>query len=145
MIMKYHLHDPNKLVKWPSESPNPSRKDELWKTTCFEFFVSESNSMKYWEVNLSPSADWNVYHFYGYREGMREEARVSSIGIRATDKTLEAIVPLEAFEIDCRATLELGVTAITENILDGEQIYWALIHTSNQADFHQRDSFILKI
>ncbi|KAI2492745.1 hypothetical protein MHU86_21788 [Fragilaria crotonensis] len=145
LTIKYHLHDPKNLVKWPSESRNPSRKDNLWKTTCLEFFFSESKSMKYWEVNLSPSKDWNVYHFDGYREGMRQEAKISSIEIRPMDKTLVAIVPLAPFEIEPHATLELGVTAIVENALDGDQSFWALIHTTNQADFHRRDSFVIKI
>ena len=145
LTIKYHVHDPDNLVKWPSDSLNPSRKDDLWKTTCLEFFFSESKSTKYWEVNLSPSRDWNVYHFDGYREGMKSEAKILSIEIRAMDKTLVAILPLAPFDIEPTATLELGVTAVVENKLDGDQSFWALIHTTNQADFHRRDSFVLKI
>jgi hypothetical protein len=145
LILKYYLHDPSNLVKWPSQSLNPSRKDELWKTTCLEVFVSESESTEYWEVNLSPSKDWNMYHFDGYREGMKQEARVSSLEIQVMDKTLLAVVPLAPFGIEPGKILELGVTAVIDNLLDGDQSFWALIHTGSQADFHRRDSFVLRI
>ncbi len=37
------------------------------------------NSTKYWEFNLSPAGDWNVYRFTDYRQGMEEETAISSL------------------------------------------------------------------
>ena len=145
LILKYYLHDPSNLVKWPSESMNPSRKDELWKRTCFELFFSESKSKTYWEVNLSPSQDWNVYHFDDYRQGMKQESRVTSMEIEVIHNTMFVIVPLAPLEIKPSQALEIGVTAVNESSLDGDQSFWALIHTGNQADFHRRDSFVLRM
>ena len=45
----------------PSPTVNPTRKEELWKNTCLEFFLAVKDSSGYWEFNLSPSGDWNVY------------------------------------------------------------------------------------
>src|SRR6185503_6002309 len=46
------------------------RRDELWKHTCFEAFIALDRAGGYFEINLSPSFDWAVYRFSGYRAGM---------------------------------------------------------------------------
>jgi hypothetical protein len=40
--------------------------------------------------------------------------------------------------------LELAVTAVVE-LQDGEILYWALRHPGEQADFHRREGFGLRI
>ncbi len=47
-----------------------SQKDELWKSTCFEFFVGRPESEFYLEFNFAPSGDFAIYAFDRYREGM---------------------------------------------------------------------------
>src|SRR5215510_12215673 len=64
----------------PSSATNPSRNDELWRTTCFEFFIAVKDSPHYWEFNMSPAGDWNVYMMDAYRQvNMREETRIQSL------------------------------------------------------------------
>src|SRR4051812_19971934 len=58
--------------------PKPgSRADKLWEHTCFEAFFGIQGQDSYWELNLSPSGDWNLYHFDSYRSGMKREARIN--------------------------------------------------------------------
>lgn len=45
-----------------------SRKDELWKTTCFEFFLKDKLSTSYIEMNVNDIGQWNFYRFKNYRE-----------------------------------------------------------------------------
>jgi len=144
LLLTYQLQDGLHQVNWPSIVQSPSRKHDLWKTTCLEFFLSEPNAKEYWEANLSPSGDWNVYHFDDYREGMKPESRVESLEIVVVNKTLHATLKLREFNTASK-TLDLGVTAVTENVSDGSQTFWALIHTGDHADFHRRDSFIVKV
>ena len=40
-----------------------TRRDGLWKATCFEAFLALPNQSRYWEINLSPNGDWAVYSF----------------------------------------------------------------------------------
>ena len=47
----------------------PTRRDELWKHTCFEAFLGAGES-GYVEVNLSPSNEWAAYRFTTYRAGL---------------------------------------------------------------------------
>ena len=49
----------------------PGRRDELWKTTCFELFTRFENDAGYQEYNFSPSRDWAAYSFTAHRQGRR--------------------------------------------------------------------------
>lgn len=123
----------------------PTRLDDLWTDTCFEFFLGVKNSPQYWEFNLSPAGHWNVYRFAGYRQGMTIETAVQRLPFSvqhmsdrlaiALDFNLNLIVPVEQ-------ALEVAITTVVKH-KDGEVTYWALTHTGTEADFHRRDSFML--
>jgi hypothetical protein len=38
----------------------------------------------------------------------------------------------------------MGISSVIQT-LDGYETYWALVHPSQQADFHQREGFILAL
>ena len=122
----------------------PVRKHELWQQTCFEFFLAIANSSRYWEFNLSPSGDWNVYRFSDYREGMQEELAFTSLPFDI--KTGSDCLSLD-LDLDLRAiipttqALEIAITTVIKH-RNGELTYWALTHTGDRADFHRRDSFM---
>jgi hypothetical protein len=125
----------------------PTRQDELWQETCCEFFLGIKNSPRYWEFNLSPAGHWNVYRFDDYRQRMQQETAVTALPFsveRETDK-LKLFLKLNLSEfISPQQPLDVGVTAVIK-LLTGEVTYWALTHPGEQADFHRRDSFILKL
>ena len=50
--------------------PRASRRGHgLWQHTCFEVFVMAEEGPGYREFNFSPSGEWAVYAFRGYRDG----------------------------------------------------------------------------
>jgi hypothetical protein len=128
-------------------SDTPARKHELWKDTCFEFFLGIKNSDQYWEFNLSPAGDWNIYRFDAYRQGMQEETAFTALPFSiqhlsdglaiALDIELDKIVP-------ANQAIEVGITTVIKH-RDGEVSYWALTHQGTEADFHRRDSFIIAL
>src|SRR5688572_26316236 len=61
LIVYYSLTGDISSVSLPEKSATPRRKDELWRHTCFEFFLAIKDQPAYWEFNFSPSGDWNVY------------------------------------------------------------------------------------
>lgn len=133
-------------VLLPSTSVNPGRKDELWKATCFEFFLAIKNRPQYWEFNISPSGHWNVYHMDAYRRvGFREETSIQQLQFEVRNEAsvfnLNAIVDLNTM-LQQGQFLEFGITAIIQT-KDGNETYWALAHPAPFADFHLRESFIL--
>jgi hypothetical protein len=51
----------------PDPSPSRRRCDGLWQTTCLEAFWGFAGQDAYWELNLAPSGDWNLYRLSHYR------------------------------------------------------------------------------
>lgn len=143
----YALLGDVKEVGLAAPSDTPARKHELWKDTCFEFFLGIKNSDRYWEFNLSPAGDWNVYHFDAYRQGMQEETAFTALPFSiqhlsdglaiALDVELDKIVP-------ANQAIEVGITTVIKH-RDAEVSYWALTHEGTEADFHRRDSFIIAL
>lgn len=132
----------------PPISPDPARRDELWKATCFEFFLAVRDEPGYWEFNISPSGDWNVYRMDAYRRvGFREETLLS--WLHSEFKELSAEYWLDV-SVDLTPLIRPGhemfmaITAILQT-KDGSETYWALAHPAAQADFHLREGFILPL
>ncbi|MEH2384525.1 MAG: DOMON-like domain-containing protein [Nostoc sp.] len=128
-------------------SNTPSRKHELWKDTCFEFFLGIKDSARYWEFNLSPVGYWNVYRFDGYRQGMQEETAFTILPFdvqnQADGLALALDVDLGKI-ISADQAIEVGITTVIKH-KNGEVTYWALTHQGAEADFHLRDSFIIEL
>ncbi len=131
----------------PAPTDVPARKNELWQETCFEFFLGIKNSQRYWEFNLSPAGHWNAYRFAAYRQGMQEEIAFRSLPFSVQNQSgaLRLTLELDLDQIlQADQTLEVAISAVIK-LRDGQVSYWALIHRSSQADFHQRDSFIVEL
>jgi hypothetical protein len=125
----------------------PVRRNGLWQTTCFEFFAAPADLPCYWEVNLSPCGDWNVYAFDLYRTGMREEPAIATLPFivqhQADKLQLELRFPLAAV-IRKEQAIDLGLSAVIQE-KTGPRSFWALAHCAAQPDFHCRESFILQL
>ncbi|MFT4913162.1 MAG: hypothetical protein ACI9YM_001754 [Brevundimonas sp.] len=124
----------------------PGRADNLWRHTCFEAFIRTGDGPGYHEVNLSPSGEWAVYGFDGYRQGGTAPAGVASESVlRASDDdhlALTAILRLD--DLDPALAWSVGLSAVVEDADDGLS-YWALAHPSDTPDFHHPDSFVLTL
>ena len=135
-------------VRFPSPSPSPSRRDELWKATCFEFFLAVKGQPGYWEFNMSPSGHWNVYRMEDYRRiGFREETNIPELPFeikRDLDRfSLDVAVDLAPL-VGPNQEIQIGITAVIQT-KDGSETYWALAHPAPRADFHARESFTLSL
>ena len=131
----------------PSPIANSTRKDNLWHTTCFEFFIATKESAGYWEFNLSPSGEWNAYIMDAYRQvNMREERGIQRLHFKVqrdteyfslmTELDLSPIIPKEL-------PIEAGITCVIQ-ASSGRNSYWAPIHPHTEADFHLRESFVFE-
>jgi hypothetical protein len=146
LTIHYALNGKIEDIFLPDLSINPTRKAELWKTTCLEFFFAVKDSPEYWELNLSPSGDWNIYRMDAYRRvGFREEMLIQRLQFETQkDRNsflLNAAVDLNSM-IRIEQILEIGVTAVVQT-KTGSETYWALTHPAPEADFHRRESFVL--
>lgn len=132
-------------VSIPAAAEPPRRRDRLWEGTCFELFLGAADSDAYWELNLSPSGDWNVYRFSHYREGMCGERAFASLPftVRIEPKALELSMELDVGTIiPARMTVAAGIAAVI-GTTDGGKSHWALGHPGSRPDFHRRGGFAL--
>ncbi len=144
---------PGRLTKVdiPTASGVPSRKDRLWEQTCFEFFLAAGSAHRhsdpYWEFNLSPAGDWNVFALQRYRQGLQEENSIAQLPftVWSSEQGLHLDISLDIGQICEAATgpLRLGVSMVI--VVGGEESFWAIAHPTTQADFHHPDSFVITL
>ena len=147
LSIEYQLLGDLDSVAIASPAVAPSRKFELWESTCFEFFIGVLGDRNYWEFNLSPSGDWNVFHLDDYRQGLRNETAFTTLPFdddrSANSLTLKLELDLSQI-ISIDRQLEVSVTTVIRSTQD-ELSYWALTHCGEEADFHSRDRFVIKL
>jgi hypothetical protein len=147
LAIRYDLGGDLAPLMMPAPAASPARRPGLWQETCFEFFLGVKDAPRYWEFNLSPAGDWNVYCFTGYRQGMAEETALTSlpVNVRRGSTSLQVALELDVEQIVAAdQPLEVGIAAVIQ-LAGGMLTYWALIHPGPQADFHRRDSFLVAL
>lgn len=148
LAVRFNLEAQMSQIVLP-RSRTPGRADELWRHTCFEVFVGLPESEAYCELNFSPSGEWAINGFVGYRRGMApiEVRRPPRIAVRPTSRgmVLEAVTYLEELPMPRPGSpLRAGVAAVIEEAGD-RLTYWALTHPSALPDFHHRLGFVLQV
>lgn len=145
LTIGYQLQGDLSQIVLPQPRSSVNRQDDLWQTTCFEFFLAIFNAPEYWEFNLAPTGDWNIYRFAKYRRGMQPETRFEHLPLKVESQEnsyyLETAIALDKI-VSGDTPLEIAVTIVIEDT-QGNISYWAISHPGTEADFHRRDSFIL--
>lgn len=148
LTVHYALKGDLEKIEIPPVGDKQNRKDELWKTTCFEFFLGKNYTTQYWEFNLAPSGDWNIYRFEDYRKTMELENRVNSLpfNILRDNNALYLGLELDLHELSTTIVnnFDVAITAVIKH-KDGNISYWAVKHCGEEADFHLRDSFLFYV
>jgi hypothetical protein len=144
--LRYEVSGDVPRIDFALPSECPERRSQLWEETCFEFFLGLPNSSRYWEFNLSPSGDWNVFRLEDYRSGMHEETAIALLPFSVEQGeifTLNLHLDLSTI-IQPEQVVDLAIATVVKT-LDGKISYWALKHCGEQADFHLRNSFEIAI
>ena len=143
--LRYHIEVPEPMLVI-EEFLDPVRADDLWKTTCFEAFLSIGDEPEYIELNFAPSSQWAAYQFTGYREGRTDLQILSApeiyLDMSNSHFALEATIALPPEW--CQGSLDIGVTVVAEEP-GGTKSYWALDHKKAEPDFHDRSCFTLQL
>ncbi len=145
--IEYRLSGDLKAIAIPPPAAVPSRRDKLWEATCFELFLGIPGERSYWEFNLSPTGDWNIFYLEDYRQGLREEFAVTSLPLQIDRQPnlLSLSLELDLSKIIAVArSIEVAVTTVIAP-QQGEISYWAVTHCGAAADFHLRDSFTISV
>jgi hypothetical protein len=148
LVFRYSLEAQMSRIRM-SPSGAGGRADALWKHTCFEAFIAHTDGAGYHEFNFSPSLDWAVYRFSGYREGMSpaEVEPAPEISVRRNEDGFEL---QSAVQLRCIADLRgvrhlrVALAAVIEDE-NGRLSYWGLRHPPGKPDFHHPNGFALEV
>jgi hypothetical protein len=145
--LQYLLTGNLETIIIPQAVTAPTRQYNLWEHTCIEFFLGLQDSNTYWEFNLSPAGDWNVFRFPNYRQDIAEEKAFTSLPFTVLQQAdyLQLNLEIDLNKIiSSEQNLAVGITNVIES--QAQQLgYWALKHPESTADFHHRDSWIIKL
>ena len=113
------------------------RADELWKATCFEMFIKNSNAKEYWELNIAPNGSWNFYRFSDYKKDMQEESRVLTPKVLFKQERDEVSVSIKVDFMeklfDERVDFNLALILLD---MEGKRHFFTLNPKDGVADFH---------
>ena len=140
--LEYCLSGQVSAIRYPAPATSPGRKWNLWEHTCLEFFIAEAGNCSYYEVNLSPSGDWNSFVFSDTRKDMREatDLEVECLVTRA-DKDSMVLTADLLFACNCpQGSLDINMSAVIESG-EGRLHYLAISHPDHRPDFHNRKFF----
>ncbi|KGT48470.1 MULTISPECIES: DOMON-like domain-containing protein [Acinetobacter] len=143
----YWLRDPNQYVLWPDLVAAHPRQDYLWEQTCFEIFIGVRDEDFYREINLSPSQAWQAYQFeeYRYPEDMPPQPAydIDLVQLKRTHYGMNVSLDLTDFMNQHKlkwSDLFIGLSAVLKTS-QGEH-YYAMQHSSSQADFHNKRDWL---
>jgi hypothetical protein len=134
--LRYSIGFTRGLV-WP-EFAALERKDELWKSTCLELFLSSPDDPSYLEINLSPCGAWNSYSFSGYREGMKTEPDTELVEFQVDSP---GVITASFLIGRLSDPVLFGPATILAN-KDGRLRYFSTKH-GETPDFHDRQHHVL--
>lgn len=139
LFLSYHLSGTLDSVIL---DPPSVKAHELWKHTCFEFFL-RLDGESYLEFNFSPSGQFYTFQFDRYRETAKNSLydmseRTKIVPQRSKDSfRLNAQIDLP-FAV--KQPVKGSLTSVVE-LSDHTLTYWAVNHTRKTADFHAPESF----
>lgn len=137
LMLRYRVDGCGSLVLPPFKGHGQA--DELWKTTCFELFLYDGEG-RYRELNFSPSGQWAIYGFAGYRQRHGEVVLRDYPEIK--HDTGESVFVQTVF-VDAAILLGAERAALAAVIEEkgGRPSYWALAHNGLKPDFHDPFGF----
>lgn len=125
-----------------SQSLKNGRFDKLWQKTCFEAFIKQKNSPKYFEINISNTRAWNVYEFQSYRAPQPPSPfnGVEKINFNQTNNQISADIFFSGVDF---TQVNASLCAVLV-LKDGRTTFWSTKHVDSQPNFHHQDSFSLE-
>lgn len=144
LVLTYRFTgDLSRLLIPETHSSRPA--EDLYRHTCCELFVMQGDGPAYHEFNFSPSQEWAVYAFRGYRDGGPLPIEFDpDITLRKSGDRMVLTAEIGRDILPQAYPLRLGLSVVVEET-DGRLSYWALQHPPGKPDFHHRDAFALQL
>ena len=141
--LDYEIIGDISLYIFPKQTQQ-QRANELWKATCFELFMNNYSSTKYYEINISPSTQWNSYQFTSYKKEMIESHIFSTPTIRSQQQNNGYNL---SFEMDFTESIFEKKLLINCAVIlldnKGVRYFYSINRRKELPDFHDREYFEL--
>jgi len=151
--LTFSVQDTQSEIHWNlSGNRTVLRSPDLWKKTCFEFFIGRAASEIYHEFNFAPEGAWNSYSFKSYREPRQDlvatansfysSSRLEQLDSGATEFTvqLQAVHGSRFQYLLNTRSFEFQIAAVIDR-KNGEQLLYSTQHPEARPDFHRRELF----
>ncbi|CAA6816502.1 MAG: Unknown protein [uncultured Sulfurovum sp.] len=127
---------------FPQKS-QPQRANELWKSTCFELFLGNSQKEAYYELNFSSSLAWNFYYLRSYRAELQELKLLSEpkISVKENEEVFKIVFELETETFSFKDFDSYNVASVLLT-KEHECTFWSLKAFTDVPDFHHQDNFL---
>ena len=127
---------------FPQKS-NLKRADELWKATCFELFLRNTETEAYYELNFTSSLSWNFSYLNSYRAKVQEVKGLGQVKIEVftNDNNFKIFFELETDTFSFNQFNIYNAAVILKNSND-ERTFWSLGLPSKVPDFHDEKGFL---
>lgn len=146
LSLRYCVSGATADILWPLQKGG-ERRDDLWRTTCFEAFIKVGAADAYCEFNFSPSTQWAAYRFSAFRA--LEDATPPAIAPVITSERTPSLYVMDVSldlhvwpELNAAADWRFALSAVIED-QSGAISYWALAHPEKAPDFHHDVCFDL--
>ncbi len=122
------------------------RENELWKRTCFELFIAPKSKSNYNELNISPSSEWNFYHFSNYKIGMKEDKDISKPSIYSSIRKNHYLLSCK-FTINNKILEDKLIFNLAVILLDkkGLRHFYSINRKRGVVDFHNREYWVYSL
>ncbi|MCX7978867.1 MAG: hypothetical protein N2578_07675 [Bdellovibrionaceae bacterium] len=126
----------------PFKLLEPNRKNELWKETCFEFFIRPKGQERYWEFNLSPSGKWNLYSLAKYRDELvpSKDLIDGEVSVDGSNQLYKITASLNAPEL-AKSPFMYNLTCVLQ-CAGQKTLFFAPRHPKTKPDFHDPSCFL---
>ncbi len=141
LMLRYRVDGCGALVVPPFKGHGQA--DELWQNTCFELFLYDGEG-RYREYNFSPSGQWAIYSFAGYRHRAGEAVLRDHPEIKH-DRGASVFVQTVFIDAEILRGAERAALAAVVEEEGGRPSYWALAHNGLKPDFHDPFAFRLPL
>lgn len=148
LSLTYSIDGQLERLRIPAVAP-PRMGSLLWQHTCCEAFIRSGERPAYHELNLSPSGEWTVHAFRGYRDGapLTDETLAPTIKVRRIPHRLELEAQIALDRLSptyVGSVLHLALAVVME-LDDGRLTYWSLHHAPGKPDFHHPSGFAVRL
>lgn len=126
----------------PPTKGAPVQADKLWESTCFELFMADEGNTHYFEFNIAPTGDWNIFEFLTYRQDPKTIKDVFSPSIDRqiiSNHNIKYAIGIPLFN-EVKFFKKIGISAVIKN-LQGDLSYFSLTHPRDIPDFHDPRGF----